>query len=274
MKSTLKYVMERIELLNGKDLCNKSIEAIRKLLFKSFTFPYHIFPQIAGSKLYRGQTCSDIPHNKISRISYNPSPAKVLGRANLINESIFYSSTSLDTAAIESCQDGIRAGIKDFFVTVGEWDLQNALQIDLMCHSKNALSTGTDLPIAAQSIDPMMREGRTEDQYLALLAKSEFFSDQFAKQIIKCSNDYAYSAIYASQILDPKKKICDGIMYPSVAYKLKGFNTVYNKNLIDSKTITFICAYLVKLKFNDPDIYPELEIQKKSSKIQNDLIVW
>ncbi|HUX56303.1 MAG TPA: hypothetical protein VMV77_04975 [Bacteroidales bacterium] len=274
MKSTLGYVNERIKLLTEQVLCNKSIEAIQKMLFKSFTFPYHIFPQIAGSKAFRGQTCSNLPYNSISRISYNPTPSKVIGRANLINESIFYASTSLDTSAIESCQDGIRSGIKEFFVTVGEWDIQRNLQIDIMCHSKHALSTATDLPIAAKSIDPMMRKGRTEDQYLALLAKSEFFSDQFAKSIINCPKDYAYSAIYASQIIDPKKNICDGIMYPSVAYKLKGFNIVYYKDLIDMKTIKFNCAHLVRLKFNDPDVYPEFEIQKKSSGIQNDLIIW
>jgi hypothetical protein len=250
------------------------IETIQKRLSKSFKFPYHIFPQIKGSKIYRGQVCSDDPFTTVSRISYNPNPSRVLGRANLINESVFYASTSLDTSAIESCQDGIRSGLMEFFVTVGEWELQKDLQLNIMCHSKTAQSTGTDLPIAAESIDPMMREGRTVEQYQALLAKSEFFSDQFAKSCINCPNDYAYSAIYSSQILAPKNKICDGILYPSVAYKLKGFNITYQKELIDQKTIKINSAHFIRLKFTDPNIYPELEILKNSSRIENDKISW
>jgi hypothetical protein len=273
-KSTLKYVTERIKLLENLDLCKKSIAAIQRILLKSFTLPYHIFPYKSGSKIFRGQICSSTPFNKISRISYNPTPASVLGRANLINESIFYAAMSLDTAAIESCQDQLKNGTKEFFVTVGEWELQRDLQINLLCHSEKAQSTGTDLSVAAESIDPMMRNGRTEDQYLTMLAKSQFFADQFAKSVINCPNDYAFSAFYASQILNPKKEVCDGICYPSVAYKLKDFNVVFHKNLIDSKAIKFICAHLVKIKFDDVNKYPELEIQKKSSSIQGDLIIW
>ena len=174
-------VKEKIKILNNQKLCSMSIEAVRKILFNSITFPYQNYPQISGSKIFRCQICSKAPFDQISRISYNPEPAKVIGRANMINESILYSATALDTAAIESCQDGIRFGKRDFFVTIGEWVLQKTLEINIMCHSKKAQLTGTDLPIAAKSIEPMMRKGKTEDQYQALLAKSEFFSDQFAK---------------------------------------------------------------------------------------------
>jgi hypothetical protein len=268
------FVKERIGFFNKMNLSETTIASIKNLLFDSFGMPYNTFLQVPPAKIYRGQVSSGKPFEKKSRLSYNPNPTTQIGRANLIGETVFYASSSLDNAAIESCQDELRSGERVFHVTVGEWTLKSEINLNLMCHSKNAQSTGTDLPVAANALEPLMRKGRTEEQYKSLLLKSEFFSDQFAKTEVKCLNDYAFSAQYASEVLNKTRDLCDGICYPSVAYRLKGFNVAYKTTLFDNGTFIFTGAYFVKLTFVGLDIYPKFEILKETRSFSDDLINW
>ena len=274
MVSSITDTKELIEFIESLNLSEYDIEDLKKFLNTSLSYPYFTFPQVGGSRIFRGQICNENPYDKISRLSYNPKPASNLGRANIKQESVFYAAGTLDNAAIESCQDELKKGAKIFFVTVGEWLLKSQLEINVVCHSKKAQSRGTDIIVAAESIDEIMRKGRTEEQYQVLLLKSEFFADQFAKSEIGSDDDYAISALYSSQILHHHKKVCDGICYPSVAYKLKSFNFVYRKELFDTGFFEFVCAYHVKLTFNDTITYPKIEILGNSNEHQGDTIKW
>ena len=184
MVSSISDTKKYLEFIESLKLSEYSTEDLKKFINSSLSYPYFIFPQVEGSRIFRGQICNENPYDKISRMSYNPKPASNLGRANLKQESVFYAAGTLDNAAIESCQDELKKGTKIFFVTVGEWILKKGLEIHVVCHSKKAQSTGTDLIVAAESIEEMMRKDRSEEEYQVLLLKSEFFADQFAKSEI------------------------------------------------------------------------------------------
>jgi hypothetical protein len=268
-------IEEQIELLESTNLQELSIEDIRTILYKATGLPYNIFPYVVGSRIFRGQVCDEIPFDQVSRLSYNPNPARKLGRANLEGESVFYAASSIDNAAIEACQDELKNSDKTmFYITIGEWELKKDIEINLICHSDKAYSAGTDVPIAVESLEPMMREGRTDKEYHTLLKKNTFFANQFAKDIIETHKDYAYSAIYSSQLLHNEKKICDGICFPSVAYKLKGFNFVFPKTPFDNGDFEFIAAYFLKLTFEDKENHPIIETLNESEIVDNGVIKW
>lgn len=268
-------VKQKIRKLESLNLCVLTISDIKTELSKLNSFPYNIFPYVSGSRIFRGQVSESKPFELISRISFNPNPSTSIGRANLQEECVFYASGSLDNAAIESCQDQLRnSSQRIFYVTIGEWELQKGIEINLICHSEKAQNSGTDLPIAIEALEPLMRKGRNGIEYKSILLKNQFFANQFAKEEIRHPNDYAYSAIYSSQILQAANKMCDGICFPSVAYKLKGFNFVFSKELFLNNIFTFVGAYYLKLTFESNGKYPKIEILNKTSNFKENRIIW
>jgi hypothetical protein len=275
MKNMVKNIEEKIKILESSSLQELSVDDIRTNLYKSTGLPYNIFPYIAGSRIFRGQVSEVNPFDQVSRLSYNPNPATKLGRANLVGESVFYAAGSIDNAAIEACQDDLRNSDESvFYITIGEWKLNRDIEINLICHSDKAQSTGTDIPVAIESLESKMRENRTEEEYNTLLKKNIFFANQFAKENIENHKDYAYSAIYSSQLLHNGERICDGICFPSVAYKLVGFNFVFQKDLFDNGDFEFVAAHFLKLTFENKEKYPKIERLKMSENIVNGTINW
>jgi hypothetical protein len=53
-----------------------SISDIKIELSKLLVLPYNISPYVSGSRIFRGQGSEDKPFELISRLSYNPVPAK------------------------------------------------------------------------------------------------------------------------------------------------------------------------------------------------------
>ena len=158
MKDMVKNIEEKIKILESTSLQDLSIDDIRTNLYKSTGLPYNNFPYIAGSRIFRGQVSDKNSFDQESRLSYNPNPATKLGRANLVGESVFYAASTVDNAAIEACQDEVRNSDKSvFYITIGEWKLIRDIEINLICHSDKAQSTGTDIPVAVESLEPKMR---------------------------------------------------------------------------------------------------------------------
>jgi hypothetical protein len=229
-----------------------------------------------GYPIYRGQiNDNDIPFDSIKRISYNPSPAKTLGRANLIGEQVFYGANDWKIAAIEACQDKLRnEGIKEFYVTIGKWVFVKDFNVSVICHSNIRQGVVKELKEAVEAIDIMMREGRSPEEYQSLLLINKFFANQFAKQNINYNNDYFFSAFCASELLNHSAHSIQGIWYPSVPYLYYGYNYVLKTSFIDEGFIKFEEASFHKLLFKDIDSLPVFEFLKFTSKFENDTIAW
>lgn len=234
-------VAARIKLLELINLKYYSLNAIHLIILNSFWIPVNYWPQLKGYYFYRGQICpKDKPFSTKSRISYNPSPGAKTGRANLPFKSTFYTASAIDTASIEACQDELRKTSKrEFDLVLGEWELTRDIEAVIICHSEDTQKAGTDLDEAVKAIDPLIRKGKTEEQYQSVINANIFYAKQFAKLKIKHPNDYLFSALFANTILSSKSEELKpvSLWYPSVAYKYKGFNVVFRTQFIDDNIL-------------------------------------
>ena len=271
-------VTKRIKHLESVNLRYYNINAVLMMVCNSFTIPANFWPQVKGHYFYRGQLCpKDKPFTSKSRISYNPTPGKDIGRANLPFRSTFYASSALDTAAIEACQDEMRrTSRREFDQVLGEWELTKDIESCMICHSEDTQKAGTDVGEAAEAIELLMRKGKTEDQYQALLKVNIFFAKQFAKKEITHPNDYLFSALFANTLMRSGSPEIhpEALWYPSVAYKYKGFNVVFKTRLIDNKDLILRRAFHYRLKFENPDAYPQIDKIKETDRIDGDTIQW
>lgn len=271
-------VANRIKSFEAINLRYYNINAVLVMIRNSFSRPVNIWPQVKGHFFYRGQICpKDQPFPDKSRISYNPTPGGNLGRANLPFRSTFYASSALDTATIEACQDEIRkTSRREFDLVRGEWELTKDLEACMICHSEDTQKAGTDVGEAVEAIEPLMRKGKTEEQYQAILKVNIFFAKQFAKKEIKHFNDYLFSALCANTIMNSKVPDLkpEVLWYPSVAYKYKGFNVVFRTHLIDKNELILRRVYHYRLKFDNPDSYPRITRINETVEIDGNSIKW
>jgi len=103
-----------------------------------------------------------------------------------------------------------------------------------------------------------------------------FFSKQFAKKHIQHPHDYLFTALCANTILSSKNPslMPEAILFPSVAYKYRGFNTVFKTQLVDNNELVLINAHHYRLLFEQPDKYPKINKIKEAKRIDGDSIVW
>ena len=165
---------------------------------------------------------------------------------------------------------------KEFDLVIGEWELTKDIETCMICHSEDTQKVGTDVGVAAEAIEPLMRKGKTEDQYQALLKVNIFFAKQFAKKEIKHPNDYLFSALFANTLMRTKspEQQHEALWYPSVAYKYKGFNVVFKTQLIDNNELILRRVFHYRLKFNNPDTYPQINKLKETTQIDGNIIIW
>ena len=271
-------VKSRIKSFESANLLYYNVNAVLWMMRNSFSVPVNIWPQVKGHFFYRGQIyAKDQPFTSKSRISYNPSPGGNFGRANLPFKSTFYASSAMDTAAIEACQDELRkTENREFDLVLGEWELERDIETCIICHSEDTQKAGTDVGEAVEAIEPLMRQGKTESQYQALLKANIFYAKQFAKKEIKHPNDYLISALCANTIINSNVTGLqpEALGYPSVAYKYKGFNVVFKPQLIDNNELILRRVFHYRLKFNNPNTYPEITKINETTIIEGDVIIW
>ncbi len=271
-------ISARIKALETINLKYYNINAILLITRNSFSIPVNIWPQIKGHFFYRSQICpKDNPFITKSRISYNPSPGGSIGRANLPFRSAFYASSAIDTAAIEACQEELRKTSKrEFDLVIGMWELTKDIEAVIICHSEETQNVGTDMKEAVEAIEPLMHEGKTEEQFQAVLKANVFYSKQFSKKEIKNPHSYLFSALCANTIMNSKDPELspESLWYPSVAYKYKGFNVLFKNQLIDNSELILSRVYHYRLNFDNPDSYPQISVIKEAARIDKDNLIW
>jgi hypothetical protein len=265
----------RIAEIKELDLSKTSLNEVKKILSTSMPMPYNTFLQNPGGYVYRGQTNDDeVPFDRISRISFNPSPSTKAQRASLPGDIVFYASNGIGIVAHEAIQDEYRkTGRKVYHATVGKWRIKNPLSVMIVCHSRKALEAGTDIVKALVALERGMRNNHYNDaQIEAWQMRSEFLSDEFAKEKITCEQDYYFSAAWASYLFS-KLDNCDGIIYPSVTYAYKGHNFAYRANLIKDGKIVLSEVSFLKIEVNSSGMI-KYEIVATTNSFDEDKIIW
>jgi len=263
-----------LSILNLEDYEPKTISNYINLSFK---IPYNTWNQPTGFSIFR--SCindSKEPYNSIKRIAYNPNP-DYIERANLKGKKIGYASQSLEISAIENCQYACKTTKQRiYYLTIGEWEIKRDLNSIIICHSNKALNAGTDLRIAYNALLEREKSKRTRKEVRIWNLKNRFFAEQFSKSRIKHENDYLFSALYSNTVFKSKKANIDCIIYPSVAYKYKGFNYAFKTQLIDEGLLALKAAYHVRIDFKQKVFrYPkDIVILNTTSHFRNDVIIW
>ncbi|MBP7103493.1 MAG: RES domain-containing protein [Bacteroidales bacterium] len=284
---SLLYVKDKINELKKLDLRAIEYSILKKRVNDCF-FNIPIVPGtiIEGARLYRARTFpyNGIPYSKISEISLPPKNAvSTFGRANKPFYPLFYCASNIELALNEVCRNANNPEntyiVK--WIVVGEWLVKKGqnLSVSNLCYNKNALDIRDDLKKSKYISQKILHNIPKENPPLSdntinvTTALLEFFSDEFAKEIIITPDDYKLSVVYTDLLFDLSRGLFDGVNYPSVASKFKGDNIVLSQKCLENK-LELINAFIVTVGFTKTDPFMNYAILEKSKSFRGDEITW
>ncbi len=268
----------RFNLLKRIHFCDfHHKEIIKFSSLHRFPFDLHDYEVTSDNYIYRAVINeSDGPFNSINRIRYNPNP-NYINRANIKGQGIAYYADAPDISIIEGCRHSLKNSEKRTFeLTVSKWKILKKMSVQLVCNSKEAQASGTDLKIFADATAKKRRNELERKFYRTWFLKSRFLADQYAKNKIKCEKDYYISAAHSNSIFKSTSPVIDGIIYPSVQYLFKGFNFALPPRNFDESFYELREVFHVKALFDkyNIDLYPSITNMNSTSSFNGDHIIW
>ncbi len=225
--------------------------------------------------LYRGRIIDDskIPFKTIGEISFVPADKlhtiKQFGRVNKPGESMFYASTALETACVETFSKGDNferiKNEKGMIIVVGTWLIEKSMTFAHMtCSEKyfaSFLKQANKLNLKRVTLESIRRQN---DHTRQLIGNEEdyeilnFFSDEFAKLDTTDHNEHKISNYYADRMFNriPGFKMqgdIDGIWYPSVPSSYQETNIVLPPNKAE-ENLKFLWADLIWVSYSSDQI--------------------
>ena len=251
-------VRNTIKKLKNINLSSISLDELDNLLNNVFEFIPFPAGLIAQDKIiYRARVNNNEKgFENITELGIKPKElVKDCGRANLPNESIFYSASNNGLACAEvlhNLKDSYNRIIKIAVTTVSEWKILKELYISPIFNSKPVLNIRKDMEDIIKTNSDYLRSKKLLKKDILDISDLilEFFSDEFSKNNILTPDDYKLSVWYVYNLnrlndISMKKhgrKKYDGIAYPGVSMKYRGDNIALFNSELDSK-IKFITAY-------------------------------
>ena len=247
-----------------------SYSAIKKAIFK-YSIPFGYLPIRAGTPLFRGRVNDNVGEffNKITDLCHQTDISKItkFGRANEPQQSIFYCSTTLETALFEvSNIHRFRLENEYEAITYGQWILQKDILVTglpLVSKNFNKNPLADELDRSFQNIVKKHRNEDTED-WLSVI---NFFSEEFSKDFDDNEVEYFISCAVANYIytipvmnLETKKEISiAGITYPSVQHPSVGMNLAILPRAIQDGTLILDSVLYRKSKRIEKRSYQEVQ---------------
>lgn len=173
------------------------------------------------------------PFNYITEIGI-PEKANSYGRANSLDEPIFYGSHQGDLTLFECCQNVGQFDLQNF--TMGIWKVKKNCKLNLVIlkPTDEILEQRKDLIKISDIFNNSISDLKENEKEYSTIVTS-FFSKQFTKSDIANENDYKISAYFTDYVRNIGKWSqlkFDGIIYPSVANKFRGENVaIFNSSL-------------------------------------------
>ena len=214
--------------------------------------------------------------NEIKFLKYPPADkVSKYGRANLIGQSIFYSTSNpitamkemkpqlgdlITTSTWKQKEDDYYLKISPIFkITSLAGDIHNELSLKFKVAYQNSISHHPKE--VAEQIDELL----------------QFVADCFAKDVDYGNNyDYVLSAFYANKILNEfEGGTIDALVYPSVADKLDFSNVAIKPNVLDEHFALYQVEEGILVGLPDgPGGGFSIEGTGWSRKFNNDTIIW
>lgn len=276
MKKSNRHLSKKISRLNRINFCRHKKKHIQKIAyFEKMYYDQHILEPTKENYVYRSVINNDIlPFDSINRISYNPKPSYI-SRANLIGQGIGYYSCSPDTSIIEACQEKLKStNVRNFNLTVAKWKIRKNIPVQIICHSQETRSAGTDLKSFYIATRNKRKKEMTAGKYRTWSIKMKFLANQFAKVNTCCENDYYISACFSKNLLKNDGNFIDGIIYPSIPYLYKSFNYAFSPRVFKERKLKLEEVFHYQVVFNQKNKYPYIKEIKSTSIFNNDDILW
>ncbi|MDE5422379.1 RES domain-containing protein [Ancylomarina sp. DW003] len=210
---------------------------------------------------------SDISYKTLSEISYITEKDKNLikdyGRVNKPGESMFYASSDILTACVETFSKG--ENMKRFLakgnlvLVVGVWKIKKPMSFAQLVSPESHYEEFikdfefSQNKVSIESVrkyNSWLKNALNDDEQFKIL---EFFSEEFAKTNIKNGNDYMITNYYKDRVLNRNSRYklaekLDGIWYQSVVSSYQETNVAIPPNVVDEKleflwADTFWCVH-------------------------------
>lgn len=305
--------MDKIsELKKVRDILTKTDYQTLSFILDSYlpTVPIVIFdfdnrpnglnqPRNGGlNLLYRGRLLTNNdnkPYTEFKEINYistdDAHKIKTYGRVNKPFESMFYASTEMAIACLETFSKGINLDqleeSKSVFVQIGVWKIESPLVFARMTSPENhfkeflELEEIKKLELNKITIDTIktqneqLRKQVGNDEEFSIL---EFFSEEFAKTNTQDHNEYKLSNYYADRVFNRNKNFntkidIDGIIYPSVPSSYQELNLVIPPHIVDTK-LKFLWCDLIWVVLNKNRGAQFIPIEHRAKVNEKGIIEW
>jgi hypothetical protein len=203
--------------------------------------------------LYRGRINDNCPFHFKSDLSYNPNSNSIkYGRANHLNQSVFYATHKKETALFETSKvvKEKLQGVKEN-ITIGKWIVKRPFIVGAIIS------------------DPTFLDKNNEalKLYQTFLKKFPSFQDTKAQELMKAMSDifaenidekedfkYKISAAFFNNIIETSYREglpLNGLLFPSVEYEKNDVNIAVIPDIVDNcLMLQNIWTYEVELSEN------------------------
>lgn len=247
--------------------------------------------------LYRGRLLTspdNKPFQEFKQINYihrdDIDKIKKYGRVNKPQESMFYASTEMAVACLETFSKGIKTEDLEknisLFIQIGIWKIESPLVLARMTSPEKYFSDFVEQEeikrlnpkkVTLETVkaqNEKIRKEFTKSEDFEIL---EFFSDEFAKTDTQDHNEYKLSNYYADRIFnrerfDTKLQI-DGIMYPSVPSCYQEQNLVLPPAIVDAK-LKFLWSDLIWVTLSKNHGAQFIPVEQRALINEKGLIEW
>ncbi len=215
---------ENIEKLKKIDLSSdNSYNEIKQLLSEMY-IPFNFITLYKGANVFRAR------RNKKDKVfickndvSYRKDTENIseYGRANEIEQSIFYASHQIETALLETSSffKENNTEKETEILTVSKWKVNDNLKLIGIINDYEIAKFNSQLNKLHFQYSTL--QGELKEQHESII---KFFSDQFARNVGNDSNLYKISCAYSNYIIENNIERPVGIVFPSVEYEFKDIN--------------------------------------------------
>lgn len=245
--------------------------------------------------LYRGRIIKNekgIPYSEVEDVSYisNSKKDKIkrYGRVNKPKEAMFYCSTKMPIACVETFSKGENLDKlkreKNLMLNVSVWKIKEKLTLAKMTSPSKffkEFADEIDLNLENVTFEDIKQENKQVKAQLSSKESKilEFFSEEFAQTHSKSHHSYKLSNYYADRVFNRRPKldhgeIIDGIWFPSVPSSYQEINLVFPPEVVDEK-LQFLWCNQVWVNFNSENKTIQfLPIKQRAKATEQGKIKW
>jgi len=292
-------ILSKVDYGTLTDIMDSYVPKIPLIVFDFKNKMFDLGQHYAGGSnlLYRARLLDEKtkqPFPLLQDLSYIPDDKKYkiqkYGRVNKPGESMFYASTNIATACLETFSKGENMKIflekGSMLLAVGVWKIEQPMTFAQMSspekYFERFINEVNTLDLKKVTIEKVRKNNQylkeqigNEEEFKIL----EFFSEEFAKTDTIDHNQYKLSNYFADRAFNRNRKFSfeldiDGIWYPSVPSAYQEANIVIPPKIVEEK-LKFLWADIIwVVHFKESGQTQFNPIEQRAKVNENGIIEW